>query len=83
MRFDLTTQEEDVLYYVCGWVLKGIRDNTKVCDECVKSVLSSPVDNVPSSLVEEKDFTGESLVRVSSEIFDIFLHAEKRFQRAD
>ena len=83
LRFDLTVQEEDVLYYVCGWVLKGVRDNSKVCDDCVKSVLSSFIENVPNSLLEEKDFTGESLVRVSSEIFDFFLQAEKRFQRVD
>ena len=83
LRFDLTIQEEDVLYYVCGWVVKGVKDNSKVCDSCVKSVLNSPDDNVPSSLLEEKDFTGESLIQVSSEIFDIFLLAEKRFQRVD
>ena len=83
LRFDLTAQEEDVLYYVCGWVLKGVKDNSKVCDLCVKSVLNSPLDDVPNSLLVEKDFTGESLVQVSAEIFEIFLQAEKRFQRVD
>ena len=83
LRFDLTCQEEDVLYYVCGWVLKGVKDNSKVCDTCVESVLSSQLDNVPNSLLEEKDFTGESLIRVSAEVFGIFLQAEKRFQRVD
>ena len=38
---------------------------------------------MPDSLLEEKDFTGESLVRVSSEIFEIILQAEKRFQTVD
>ena len=83
LRFDLTAQEEDVLYYVCGWVLKGVKDNSNVCDDCVKSVLCSQQDIVPNALLEEKDFTGESLLRVSAEIFDFFLQAEKRFQRVD
>ena len=83
LRFDLSVQEEHVLYYVSGWVLKGVKNNSKVCDECVKSVLCSPSDKVPDSLLSEKDFTGESLMRVSAEIFEILLQAEKRFQKVD
>ena len=83
LRVDLTRQEEDILYYVCGWVLKGVRDNNKVCEQCVKSVLSLSSDERSASLLEEKDFTGESLVRVSAGIFEIVLEAEQLFQRFD
>ena len=83
LRYDLSDQEADVLYYVSGWVLKGVRDNSKVCDQCVESVQCSSGENVPDSLLQEKDFTGESLLRVSAEIFDVMLQAEKRFQSVD
>ena len=83
LRYDLSEQEADVLYYVSGWVLKGVRDNCKVCDQCVESVQCSSSENVPDSLIKEKDFTGESLLRVNVEIFDVMLQAEKRFQSVD
>ena len=83
LRVDLTRQEEDILYYVCGWVLKGVRDNNKVCDQCVKSVLSVSSAEGSASLLQEKDFTGESLVLVSADIFGMFLEAENLFQSFD
>ena len=80
----LKQEEKDILYYIAGWVLKGVRDHSSVCDTCVGSVrASAPNNHDCSALVSEKDYTGSSLIHVSSEFFQIILGAEIRFQATD
>ena len=78
----LKKDEQDALYYIAGWVVKGVKENTKVCDSCFVNILSTEEDNSLCSLVIEKDYTGHSLLRVSELLFNILFKAEIRFQQA-
>jgi len=82
------TFEKDVLYHVCGYVLYSIKKATKLsCKRCIEFLTSNKkeIDDFDfDKLIQLRDYTGESLVYCSKEVFyKVFVPLEEYFLKLE
>lgn len=67
----ISSDEEAALYYIAGYCMQSLVKLNQVCQQCVQPLLATSLEE-HSRLVDLKDYTGQSLCRVSGQLYAIF-----------
>lgn len=70
------------MYNFAGYIIHSVKNNAKVCDECLKGVICNDDDRkgLPShsKLLELREYKKGALIAVNQRCFEMFQTLEKK-----